>query len=247
MVYYGLNAVFRGYNQSALNIKKQIESHKAELVMWTLIVVLTTIKIYQGDQVFFDRHFGYFFQPEPVRDWMKWLYHHLASLVLWAVVPFMFVRFFFRGNLASFGWQLGDWRFGAKATIISCGLMVLPVYIQSFNPEHREWYPLTSLATVSVGYFALWGLSYLPHYIGWEFFFRGFIGMGMQRFYGKIGATGIQVVMTVLLHLNKPMGETWGAAVAGIYLGWLTYRTGSVWWAIIFHFYLGMLNTVLCA
>jgi len=225
---------------------QEIKSRKRELVMWVLIVVLTTIKIYQGDQSFFLENMEHGLPKGPLLDWYRWLYHHVASLLLWAFVPFLIIKAYFKQNLSDFGWQLGDWKFGLKATIAAIIIMPIPVYFSSLNPEHREWYPLTTLALASAGHFALWGLSYLPHYIGWEFFFRGFIGVGMSKFYGKIGATGIQVIMTVLLHLNKPMGETWGAAVGGVYLGWLTYRTGSVWWAILFHFYLGMLNTWMC-
>lgn len=224
-----------------------IRENKTELTFWVLIVGLTTIKLFQGDRSFFVEHFAGNLSEGPVLDWYKWLYHHLASLLLWAIIPFLVIRFAWNRKLSEFGWQLGDWKFGLKATLIAFVVMPLPVYISSLNPEHREWYPLTTLATASVGYFALWGLSYLPHYIGWEFFFRGFIGLGLKDTYGKIGATGIQVIMTTLLHIGKPMGETWGAAVGGIYLAWLTYRTGSVWWAILFHFYLGMLNTYLCA
>jgi membrane protease YdiL (CAAX protease family) len=214
--------------------------------MWVALTVLITIKIYQGDQSFFAAHFSDPSWTEGEANWFRWLYHHLASLLLWALVPFILIKSVYKESLGDYGWKLGDWKFGLKASLISFVVMILPVYISSFNPEHREWYPLTSLATASAGYFALWGLSYLPHYIGWEFMFRGFVGVGMSKFYGKIGATGIQVIITVLLHIGKPMGETWGAAFAGVYLGWLTYRTGSVWWAILFHSYLGMLNTWMC-
>ena len=215
--------------------------------MWTIIMVLITIKLYQGDQPFFAKHFSDPTWSKPIADWFRWLYHHVSSLVLWAFIPFLIIRFGFKEKLSEYGWALGDWRFGLKATAITIVVMILPVYLSSFNPEHRAWYPLTTLATASVGYFTLWGLSYLPHYIGWEFMFRGFVGVGMSKFYGEIGATGIQVLITTLLHIGKPMGETWGAIFAGVYLGWLTYRTGSVWWAILFHFYLGMLNTWMCA
>lgn len=224
-----------------------IKDHKKELVLWTLVVGLTTVKIYQGDQSFFVKLFGDRFEPGPLLDWYRWLYHHLASLVLWAFVPMLVITWHFREKLSDYGWTAGNWRFGLRISVVSM-IVVLPfLYLSSLNPEHREWYPLTTLATVSAGHFLLWGLSYLPHYIGWEFFFRGFAGIGMSRFYGKIGATGIQVAMTTLLHIGKPMGETWGAALGGVYLGWLTYRTGSVWWAILFHFYLGMVNTLLCS
>jgi len=230
-----------------LDLRTYFRENQRELLLWAIVVIFITVKIYQGDQSFYTKHFANGMEAGPVLDWYRWLYHHLASLVLWAFVPFAIIVLLFKEKISDFGWQAGDWKFGLKATLIAIIVMPIPVYISSLNPEHREWYPLTTLATASAGYFALWGLSYLPHYIGWEFFFRGFVGIGMSKFYGKIGATGIQVIMTTLLHIGKPMGETWGAAVGGIYLGWLTYRTGSVWWAILFHFYLGMLNTWLCA
>lgn len=220
---------------------------RKEIWHWLILVVLVTIKIYQGDQQFYADHLANPDHAPAVHDWFRWLYHHLASLLLWAIIPMILVKAWLRGNLRDYGWQLGDWRFGLKATLIAVIVMPIPVYISSLNPEHREWYPLTTLATASAGYFALWGLSYLPHYIGWEFLFRGFVGMGMKKYYGAIGATGIQVIITTLLHIGKPMGETWGAAIGGVYLGWLCYRTGSVWYAIAFHFYLGMLNTWLCS
>ncbi|MEZ4720693.1 MAG: type II CAAX endopeptidase family protein [Flavobacteriales bacterium] len=222
-------------------------SERRQLILWTSLVVLVTIKIYQGDQSFFSKHFHDPSWSEPLFDWYRWLYHHIASLLLWCIVPMILIKTVLKENLGDFGWKLGDWKFGLKASIAAIIIMPLPVYVSSMNPEHREWYPLTTMATASAGYFALWGLSYLPHYIGWEFMFRGFAGMGFKKHYGAIGAIGIQVIITTLLHIGKPMGETWGAAVGGIYLGWLTYRTGSVWWAIIFHFYLGMLNTWMCS
>ena len=228
-------------------IEQLSTQEKRAAAMWVIVIILITLKLYQGDHSFFTKHFSDPSWSTPVADWFRWLYHHLASLLLWAIVPFIIIRAFFKERLSAYGWQLGDWRFGVKATILAVVIMPLPVYLSSLNPEHREWYPLTTLATASVGYFSLWGLSYIPHYIGWEFMFRGFVGIGMSKHYGKIGATGIQVIMTTLLHIGKPMGETWGAVIGGIYLGWLTYRTESVWWAILFHFYLGMLNTWMCA
>ena len=79
--------------------------------------------------------------------------------------------------------------------------------------------------------------------IGWEFFFRSFIGIGMRDRFGTAGATFIQVILTTARHLGKPEGETWSTIFAGIFLGLLTYRTRSFWYAVLFHFYMGMANT----
>lgn len=212
-------------------------------IMWLALAVLLVLHLYEGHENFFLKHFAGDTPPGPVLDWYKYLYKHICSLLLFAVIPILLVRYALKEPLSEHGIALGDWRFGLMATLISMLVMVGPVYIGSRNPEFQKYYPLTTLANESWGYFALWGLTYLPHYIGWEVIFRGFVGMGMRKNLGVWQAMMVQVVITTLLHIGKPEGETWSTIVAGIYMGLLTYRTGSVVWAILFHFYVGMLNT----
>lgn len=53
----------------------------------------------------------------------------------------------------------------------------------------------------------------------------------------------IPTLFTVLLHIGKPEGETWSTIPAGIFMGILAFRSGSVFWPILFHWYAGMANT----
>jgi len=223
-----------------------LKTNRNHAVLWISVILLMILKIHPGDQSFFIKHFGYQFEEGPLLDWYKWLYHHLATLLLFAIIPIILIKAVFKEGLKDYGLQLGDWKFGLKATLISFIILPLPAYLASQNPEHLEFYPLTTLATASTGLFALWGLTYLPHYIGWEFFFRGYIGFGLKKDYGAFPAIMVQTLLTTLMHIGKPAGETWGAAFAGVYLGLLTYRTGSVLWAILFHLYAGMLNSYFC-
>lgn len=221
---------------------------------WTILLVsvtvLSVLKIYEGDQAFFVTHFGDSITDLDLLRWYKWGYHHAGSLVFFFLIPLAVIRWGLREKASAFGLQLGDWRFGLKATAISLVIMPIPVYLSSQNPEHVAFYqrefPL-DLITSSSGYFLLWALTYFPHYLGWEFFYRGFIGLGFRKHMGSLGAIAFQTLLTALMHIGKPEGETWGAVAGGIYLGLLTYRTGSVWYAVIFHFYLGLLNTWFCS
>ncbi|NEQ48857.1 MAG: CPBP family intramembrane metalloprotease [Leptolyngbya sp. SIO3F4] len=219
---------------------------------WLLVsvVVLSVVKIYEGDQAFFVKHFSEPFTDVQELNWMKWLYHHLASLVLFFAIPLIIIRFALHERGRAFGLGLGDWKFGIKASLVALLVLPIPVYFSSLNPEHRDFYlsgyPL-ELANSSVLYFALWGLTYLPHYIGWEFFYRGYIGFGFKKHMGMLGALMFQTLLTALMHIGKPEGETWGAVVGGIYLGLLAYRTRSIWYGVLFHFYLGILNSWFCA
>ncbi len=91
---------------------------------------------------------------------------------------------------------------------------------------------------------ALWALTYLPLYIGWEFFFRGFLQFGLKKHYGVAIAILVPAILTVLMHIGKPEGESWGALVGGIYLGLLALRTRSMVYPLLFPWYSGMLNTI---
>ena len=127
-----------------------------------------------------------------------------------------------------------------------CLVATYPVYLASQQAEHLAFYPLSALATTSFCMFTLWGVLYLPHYIGWEFFFRGFIGFGLKKYHGWLVAITVQTTITTLLHIGKPTGELCGAAVGGILFGLIAYRTRSVLYPILIHWYLGLINTYFC-
>lgn len=213
------------------------------LVLWASIILLLVLKIFEGDQSFFVKHWGNRFYAGPLLDWYKWLYHHLASLVLLALVPIILIKSVFKEKLADYGIAIGDWKYGLKNLLLVAAIMTYPTYLACQNPAHLEFYPLTTLATQSGQLFALWSLTYLPHYIGWEVFFRGYVGFGLKKHHGLIVAIMVQTLLTTLMHIGKPEGETWGAAVAGIYFGLLAYRTRSVVWPIMIHWYLGIANS----
>lgn len=219
------------------------ETSKRLLIIWIAAAVLLVLHLYEGNEKFFLKHLAGDMEQGEWLKWYMYLYKHICSLIFFAVIPLMLITLVLKERAADFGFQVGDWKFGLKATLISMVVMLGPMYISSRNPEFREFYPLTTLANDSWGLFGLWGLTYLPHYIGWECMFRGFLGMGLKKEMGAFQAMMVQVVATTILHIGKPEGETWSTIPAGIYMGLLTYRTGSVLWAILFHFYVGMMNT----
>lgn len=218
------------------------------VVFWSSLVLLVALKITLGDASFFAK----FITPAiaaadtELLAWYKWLYHFIATFILFAVIPVVIIRTVFKEPLSGYGICLGDWKFGMVASLAAFVVLSLPLWLSANNAEHLSYYPLTMLAIESPQLFGLWALSYLPHYIGWEIFFRGYIGLGAKKQYGAFSAILLQVLVSTLMHIGKPGGETFGAIVGGIYLGLLTYRTRSILWAIIFHWYLGLMNTYFC-
>lgn len=223
------------------------KSKRYAALLWITIILFLTVKITWGNASFFENHLQQYFPHNYYHLWYPWVYHHLASLIFFAVFPMLTITYLLRENLHHFGIGMGDWRFGLKATIIAFVILPLPLYITSHNPEHLKTYPLVKLNVDSYSELMWWALAMLPHYIGWEFFFRGYIGFGMKKKYGAFMAIMLQTLLTTLEHIGKPSGEIIGAIPAGIYLGLLTYRTNSIWWAVLFHWYLGVINSYFCS
>jgi len=225
---------------------KDKPNHSRALAFGIIVIVLVALKMTVGDVVFFDKYFGAGFEIGELLNWYKWLYHFLATFFLFAILPFAFIKFFLKEKFSEYGISFGDWKYGMKATLAAVIFLPVLIYFASKNSEHSSFYPLTKLALKSPQHFALWGLSYLPHYIGLEFFLRGFICLGMRKNSGTLRAISIQALISIIMHAGKPTGEAWAAIAGSIYLALLTYRTNSVIWAIIFHWYLGMVNTYIC-
>ena len=80
----------------------------------------------------------------------------------------------------------------------------------------------------------IWGLIYFFQLFGLEFFFRGFLVHSLKK---SLGLYSI-FVMTVpycMIHFSKQPAETLSAIAAGIFLGWLSYKNGSIWLGLILH------------
>ncbi|MBL4623903.1 MAG: CPBP family intramembrane metalloprotease [Flavobacteriales bacterium] len=221
---------------------------RKELIFWGSILLLCTLKVTVGDVSFFDNLF-YTNGPgpeEPYYNWERWAYHFFSTFVLFAIVPVVLIKTVFKKSVKGIGVSIGDWKFGLPAFLILCAVSFYPVYNSSFNEEHLAFYPLTELATQSPKLFLLWCLTYLPHYLGWELFFRGYVGFESKSRYGIVAGIAIPTLLTTLMHIGKPSGELWGALVMGIIMSVITFRSKSILWILLFHWYLGILNSYFC-
>ncbi len=97
----------------------------------------------------------------------------------------------------------------------------------SFSPGFQATYPFYVAAQRSVLDLGLWELMYIAQFFSLEFFFRGW----WLRFGRSMGSHAIWAMMVpyVMIHVGKPMAETLGAVVAGIFLGTLAARGRSLW------------------
>jgi membrane protease YdiL (CAAX protease family) len=113
-------------------------------------------------------------------------------------------------------------------------------------PQVRAEYPLSKLVQDKASLFLLYEFSYiLLYYVGWEFFFRGYMLFGLREKFGDTYAILLQVIPSSLLHFNKPEPEFLGSIILGLVLGYLALRTRSILYPIIIHAYIGVSTDLL--
>lgn len=217
----------------------------AEYLFWALALAAMVLHLYPGSAAFLLRRLPEE-MPERERRWLAYLYHHGATLVLFGLpLALMAVA-----GISLGAWRLflpGDWQTGLLWTAIGCAVATFPTWMQRRDAEFTAEYPLTMAAFDNNRRFALFTLSYLAYYIGWEAFFRGFIGYGLIGLgYSAFLALMVQTALSTIIHIGKPRMELIGAIPGGIFMGVLTYASQSLIWAILFHVYVGILNTLAC-
>lgn len=221
---------------------------RAEWWFWVLVLGAMVLHIIPGSRRFFvDTLLAGAAGLDPAQvAWSSILWHHAATFVVF-LLPLLLVR---RLGIFDRGLSLfapGDWRWGLPWTLLACAVVTLPTWISAGDPQMLREYPLAMRAFDSAPLFALFLFSYLLYYIGWEAFFRGFIGFGMTGLgYTPFLAMMVQVSLSTVIHIGKPDAELTGAILGGVLMGVLALRSRSLLWPLLFHFYIGTINTLFC-
>lgn len=67
-----------------------------------------------------------------------------------------------------------------------------------------------------------------------EFMLRGIMLRGMLKHTSPINAIHYSAFFFALIHMN--LSQAVGAFIIGLFIGWIYYKTGSLWMAILVHF-----------
>lgn len=219
---------------------------RPEWWFWALLLAALVLHVIPGSRRFFSDNFLAAGTDAASVAWLSVLWHHAATFVVF-LLPLLLMR---RLGIHAGGISLfapGDWRWGARWTLVACAVVTLPTWISASDAQMLREYPLAMRAFDSGPLFLLFMSSYLLYYIGWEAFFRGFIGIGMQGLgYTPFLAMMVQVALSTIVHIGKPDAELTGAVIGGVLMGVLALRSGSLLWPLLFHFYIGAINTLFC-
>lgn len=209
-------------------------------------VFLMTFYIYQGSPDFFIEHFSAWFGKWKYIDWLQHLYQFLGITFFLGLIPYLIIRYGLKESLSAYGVQVGDWKFGVAFTLVAMAVMLPMNWFSSMDPEFQAEYPLTKLAGRSAFHFLFWELNYLIYYISWEFFFRGYMQLGLKERLGAFTAIMMQTIPSTIIHIGKPEGEMLAAIFGGLLLGALALRTRSILYPLIIHWFLGMTMDFCC-
>lgn len=167
----------------------------------------------------------------------------MGELTSWSVGCFLaYMVFPAIVMLVGFGerpWQLGlTFRGFVRHLPIYLGLylLVAPVILLAFRlfPETARVYPFYRQAGDSLDQFVRWQLIYGLQFLSLEFFFRGFLLMGLEKRFG-LHAILVMVVPYCMIHYRKTWQESLAAVIAGLALGYLAMKTRSILGGVFIH------------
>jgi len=235
----------RGARGQVLQGTREVEhlqpfiSPLAAPVFWPIAAICATACVclgivqFVGDQSTYLELF-----PLKLRN-ADWMLGYRAWWVGWTVIGFLALPAAFM--VIRHGGHIRDcnlsWSGFREHVWIYVGLfaVVFPViYLVSWSPSFYSYYPLYTLAGRSWKDLLLWEGLYAGQFLALEFFFRGFLVGGLGRYIGILSVP-VSVMPYMMLHFSKPWPEAYAAIVAGFVLGWLAWKTKSIWGGVFIH------------
>ena len=230
------------------NKKQTIFSNYNKSINNTIIFMVFVLFVYCyfGSFSFFERYFSY------VQEFEYWkiIYHNISVFVLFFVFGLIFSKLIQKDSLKEMGLSFGNWKLGlilcAIATVV-CPLLALSTVLDA---DMTATYPMIDFALYQPSQIALYFISYILYYIGWEFLFRG-LGLFSLTKGGinPLSAILITTLISALIHTSiagfgKPMIETLSAIFAGGIFGYITYKTRSIYYSLYMHALVGIFTDV---
>lgn len=161
----------------------------------------------------------------------------LAELLWWALwavlLYFALPAFLTRGQLRDYGLKLPPKQH--FPLYLSLYLVMLPALVYySQDPRFQAVYPFFHHARSAPALLPVWWVAYAVMFVSLEFFFRGFVVFSLAPRLG-LAALVCSAVPYCLAHYAKPLPEMLGSFPAGLALGYLALRTGSIAGGVLVH------------
>ena len=152
-----------------------------------------------------------------------------STLVAYILIPFIVVKFVLRERLVDYGLGLKKAVSGWKIYAAMAVFMIPVVTAAASTEAFMQKYPFFRLkgGEAIPREFWWWEILYALQFVGLEFFFRGFMVHGLKH---RFGVASVLVMTTpyCMIHFGKPMAETFAAILAGLALGIMSLKTGTI-------------------
>ena len=226
---------------------EEVKKEKRAVLITTSSAVLLTLAWFPGYYKFFLEKAAPFLGEHAYFLWYGFLYQYFSDILLLVMVPVLIIRGLLNEPLKDYGVRIGDWRFGLKYCLFFIVVLTPFLYMNGKDPSFHGFYPLCrDLYGKGPFHWLWWELTYLVYYVAWEFHFRGYLQLGMEKRVGPVIALAIQMLPSVVIHIDRPFGECLSAVAGAWLLGVLAWRTRSILWPILLHWYIGGMTDFFC-
>lgn len=141
-----------------------------------------------------------------------------------------------RVSLADWGLGFGDVRWWSRPVGILLAMILVGIPIVAWIfPEFVAFYPRYKPGRTDVVPLLQYQVAMGIYMFCWEFLFRGFMLFGLARFVGPFASILIQCYPFFILHHNKPEPEMASSWFGGLLVGWLCWRSKSMWPSFLLH------------
>jgi len=206
---------------------------RATVILWSAAVLLILLIFNAGFQTPGDlypwwdglnpRGLGYDIY------WVSW------GWILYLAIPLAVILFVFKESPARYGLRLYLTRRTLALYLAMMAVMVPLLFWASTRDSFQATYPyVKDLGSNWPLTIAIWEVAYVSRFVCLEFFFRGYIILGLEE---KLGYTAIAASTApyALIHSGKPFPEAMGAIAAGAVLGLLVIRTRTILGGAMMH------------
>jgi membrane protease YdiL (CAAX protease family) len=169
------------------------------------------------------------------------LFQRFLGAIIFGIIPLMIILCSGTKNISEFG-IIAPVSGTYIWTIIISTIIITINYFNSQTPENLEIYPQIRTKDWSMGLLLLSALSWIVYLLSFEFLFRGFLFFASVRLIGLWPAIIVNTAIYSLVHLPKGFKETIGAIPFGILLCFVTFKTGSIWIAVVTHIVMALSN-----
>ena len=173
----------------------------------------------------------------------KWAWWGLCCLVFLVLIPAVVARVFAGQGFRDLGIKVKGTGRDAVTYGILFAIFLPVIWLVSRDPAFQKTYPFFNTGVdpitrepngVTPELMTFW-VIYCLQFFAVEYFFRGFMVLGLKK---SLGWASVLVMLApyCMIHYYKPMPEALGAIGAGLVLGALSWRTGTILYGWALHF-----------